>query len=97
MCMSRLHRVVELVGPGEVRTVDVDGATHQVSLLVLGGTHPPPGSWLVVHSGYAVDRVDATEAAGVLELQRRAGAAPGAPRAEEPAQAVVRPHPEGYR
>jgi hydrogenase maturation factor len=75
MCVSRFHRVVERAGPGVVRTVDADGSTHRVSLLALGGPEPPPGSWLVVHSGYAIDRVDESEATEVLELQRHAGAA----------------------
>lgn len=73
MCMSRFHRVVERAGPGVVRTVDADGGTHRVSLLALDGPEPPPGSWLVVHSGYAIDRVDEAEATGALALQRGAG------------------------
>jgi hydrogenase maturation factor len=58
---------------------DLDGTVHRVSLLALDGPSPTPGEWLVVHSGYALDRVDTTEAEAVAsELQ--AGAA-GRPRA----------------
>jgi hydrogenase maturation factor len=49
---------------------DLDGTVHRVSLLALDGPSPTPGEWLVVHSGYALDRVDTTEAEAVAaELQ----------------------------
>lgn len=75
MCVSRLERVVGREGPGVVRTVDAAGAAHRVSLLALGGPEPLAGEWLVVHSGYAIDRVDESEARSALDLQERAGAA----------------------
>jgi len=49
---------------------DLDGTIHRVSLLALDGPAPTPGEWLVVHSGYALDRVDTTDAEAVAtELQ----------------------------
>ncbi len=72
MCMSRLHRVVGL-GDGSVDVEDVEGTVHRVSLLALDGPAPAVGDWLVVHSGYAIDRVDATEAEAVAAELRRAG------------------------
>lgn len=85
MCVSRLERVVGRDGPGAVKTVDADGATHRVSLLALEGPEPADGEWLVVHSGYAIDRVDEVEARADLDLNGRAGA---------PALAVAdTPHP----
>lgn len=70
MCMSRLHRVVRGAGPDAVDVEDLDGTVHRVSLLALDGPSPTPGEWLVVHSGYALDRVDTTEAEAVAaELQ----------------------------
>jgi hydrogenase expression/formation protein HypC len=65
MCMSRLHRVVQEAASGVVDVEDVDGGVHRVSLLALDGPTPTPGEWLVVHSGYAIDRVDAAEAEAV--------------------------------
>jgi hydrogenase expression/formation protein HypC len=72
MCVSRLHRVVA-EGDGAVDVEDVDGTVHRVSLLALDGPPPVTGDWLVVHSGYAIDRVDATEAEAVAAELRRAG------------------------
>ncbi len=73
MCVSRLHRVVA-EGDDAVDVEDIDGTVHRVSLLALDGLPPTTGDWLVVHSGYAIDRVDATEAEAVAAELRRSGA-----------------------
>jgi hydrogenase maturation factor len=71
MCISRLHRVLGLVSPGVVEVEDIQGGRRRVSLLALDGAPPEAGEWLVVHSGYAIDRVDANEAEAVAaELHR---------------------------
>jgi hydrogenase maturation factor len=74
MCVSRLHRVLRSVGQGAAEVEDVDGAFHRVSLLALDGPPPEPGEWLVVHSGYALDRVDACDAEAIAsEIRSSAG------------------------
>jgi hydrogenase maturation factor len=70
MCMSRLHRVVRTAGTGLVDVEDIDGSVHRVSLLALDGPPPETGEWLVVHSGYAIDRADADEAQRVAAETR---------------------------
>ena len=87
MCVSRLHRVVRRTGVEEVDVEDVDGVVHRVSLLALDPPAPEPGEWLVVHSGYAINRVDRAEAEAVAAELRRAavGGAAGAVRRRSPA------------
>jgi hydrogenase maturation factor len=71
MCISRLHKVLGTVAPGVVEVEDVQGGHRRVSLLALDGPPPVVGEWLVIHSGYAIDRVDAAEAEAIAaELQR---------------------------
>ena len=77
MCMSRLHRVVGIPSSGVADVADIDGAVHRVSLLALEGPEPEPGDWLVVHSGYAIDRVDRAEAESVAAELRALGSAGG--------------------
>lgn len=71
MCTSRLHKVLRCGEPGVVDVEDMDGTVHRVSLLALEGPTPVVGEWLVVHSGYAIDRVDADAAEVVAEEIRR--------------------------
>lgn len=66
MCMSRFHQVVRIVAPGAAEVEDVDGVAHRVLLLALDGPEPVPGEWLVVHSGYAIDRADPAEAEAIV-------------------------------
>jgi hydrogenase maturation factor len=68
MCLSRLHQVRSVCGSGKVLVKDMDGRRHEVSLLALepADPEPGPGDWLVVHSGYAIDRADAREAETAL-------------------------------
>ena len=74
MCMSRLHRVVCSAGAGTVDVEDVNGTVHRVSLLALDGPAPATGEWLVVHSGYAIDRVDSADAEAVATELRLSAA-----------------------
>ena len=76
MCQSRLHQVRSVSGPGKVLVEDMDGRHLEVSLLALEPPEPAPapGDWLVVHSGYAIDRAEAREAEmAKAELRGRPG------------------------
>jgi hydrogenase maturation factor len=70
MCMSRLHQVVGTPVQGAVDVADIDGVVHRASLLALEGPEPARGDWLVVHSGYAIDRVERAEAEAVADELR---------------------------
>jgi len=72
MCTSRLHRVVRVVDDGAVDVEDLERTVHRVSLLALDGPTPVEGEWIVVHSGYAIDRVSSEDAEVVAEEVRRA-------------------------
>lgn len=82
MCLSRLHRVTSTAGSAEAVVESADGTLRRVSLLALDGPVPAVGEWLVVHSGYAIGRAGADEAAAVagevrsaLEAARKAAPA----------------------
>lgn len=81
MCMSRLHRVLGADGPGAVQVEDIDGGVHRASLLALPGPVPLPGEWLVVHSGYALERVEKGEAEAIAAQVRETARAAGEERA----------------
>jgi len=76
VCLSRLHQVRSVCGPGKVLVEDMDGRRHEVSLLALDplDPEPVPGDWLVVHSGYAIDRADGQEAETALDEIARGNA-----------------------
>ena len=55
---------------GAVWTEDLDGARHRVSLVAYDGPPPGPGTWMAVHSGYALEPVAAEDAAVAGALLR---------------------------
>jgi hydrogenase assembly chaperone HypC/HupF len=75
MCLGIPGRVVELV-PGfgdQLALVEVEGAARRVNIGLLDGP-PPPGQWVLIHMGFAVELTDpagAEEAMAGLELMGR--------------------------
>ena len=66
MCLGIPGRVVEMVsGYGDqLALVDVEGARRRVNIGLLEGDPPRPGEWVLIHMGFAVERVDAEGRAG---------------------------------
>jgi hydrogenase maturation factor len=77
--MSRLYRVVSDAGPGVVDVEDLSGVVSRASLLALDGAPVKPGDWVVVHSGYVIDRVDAAAAKEIADEVRGALASSATP------------------
>jgi hydrogenase maturation factor len=71
MCVSRLYKVLGREDAW-VDVEDVDHVISRASLLAYEGEELDVGDWVSVHSGYVIDRVDAIEAARVVEEIRRA-------------------------
>jgi hydrogenase maturation factor len=70
--MSRFYEVLRRDGPDWVDVEDVDRVNSRASLLAYDGVDLCAGDWVSVHSGYVIDRVNAIEAARVVEEIRRA-------------------------
>jgi len=76
VCLGIPGRVVEMVaGYGnQLALVDVEGARRKVNIGMLEGEPPEPGQWVLIHMGFAVERVTeeaAEEAMRGLELMGR--------------------------
>jgi hydrogenase assembly chaperone HypC/HupF len=76
MCLGIPGRVVEMV-PGygdQLALVEVEGAVRKVNIGLLDEA-PPPGQWVLIHMGFAVELTDAEgaeQAMNGLELMGRA-------------------------
>ncbi len=66
MCLGIPAKVLE-VREGNA-TVEVGGATREVSIMLLADVKP--GEWVVIHAGYAIQKVNEEEARQTLELLR---------------------------
>ena len=76
MCLGIPGRVVQVLpgNAGMLALVDVLGAQRPVNLGMLEDLDVAPGEWVLIHMGFAVERIDAAkaeEAMSGLELMGR--------------------------
>jgi hydrogenase expression/formation protein HypC len=82
MCLAIPGKVVE-IRDGMLATVDVGGVRREVSLVLVDGIEV--GDYVIVHVGYALNRLDPEEAEQTLELFRQVARESGIPWPEAPA------------
>ncbi|MGB8435621.1 MAG: HypC/HybG/HupF family hydrogenase formation chaperone [Burkholderiales bacterium] len=70
MCLAIPARVIELL-PGEMARVEVGGVRRDCSLALVDGI--AVGDFVVLHVGYAIQRLDQSEAERTLALFAEAG------------------------
>ncbi len=66
MCLGIPAKVVRI--EGAMATVEIGGVTREISLMLVDEVSP--GEWVVVHAGFAINRVDPDEAELTLNLLR---------------------------
>jgi hydrogenase expression/formation protein HypC len=70
MCLALPARVVELL-PASEGTIDLGGVRKRISLELV--TDVQPGDYVIVHVGYALQKLDPAEAQRTLALFAESG------------------------
>lgn len=65
MCLAVPMKIVELRDDG-TGVAELDGSRHDVDLSLVPGT--VLGTYVIVHAGYAIERMNQTEADAILQL-----------------------------
>ena len=68
MCLAIPSKIVEI--DNNVGIIDVDGVQRKVSLLLL--EDPKVGEYVIVHAGFAINKIDESAAMESLQLLREA-------------------------
>jgi hydrogenase expression/formation protein HypC len=69
MCLGIPGRVVDwMEDPPDLANVDVAGVVRPINMYLLLEDPPAPGDWIVIHSGFAMDRIDEAQAKRSLEF-----------------------------
>ena len=76
MCLALPARIVELL-PDSQGLIDVGGVRKRISLELVQDTQP--GDYVIVHVGYALQKLDPFEAERTLQLFAEAGLDGGQP------------------
>jgi hydrogenase expression/formation protein HypC len=72
MCLAIPGRVIELVDDANsLAKVDVSGVLRNVNVGLLDGVRPD--DWVLIHVGFALSKVDETEAHATLALLQQMG------------------------
>ena len=78
MCLGIPGRVVRILegNAGQLALVDVLGAQRPINLGMLEDPNLAPDDWILIHMGFALERIDAAGAASAmsgLEMMGRGG------------------------
>jgi hydrogenase expression/formation protein HypC len=69
MCLGIPGRVVDWrEDEPDLANVDVAGMVRPINMYLLNEDPPAPGDWIVIHSGFAMDRIDEAQARKSLEF-----------------------------
>ncbi|MBK9290060.1 MAG: HypC/HybG/HupF family hydrogenase formation chaperone [Bacteroidetes bacterium] len=66
MCLSVPARIERI--EGDTAICSVGGATCQASLQLLEGQLPQPGDYVLIHTGFAIQKISEEEAAETLRI-----------------------------
>jgi hydrogenase expression/formation protein HypC len=76
MCLGIPGEVVEVLGDRpDLAMVDVSGVRRAINIGLLTEDPPKPGEWVLVHVGFALSKIDETEARSALEFLESLGQA----------------------
>ena len=70
MCLAIPSKITRI--ENNMATIDVDGVQREASLLLL--EDPKVGEYVIVHAGFAIRKIDESEALESLKLLREAAA-----------------------
>jgi len=71
MCLAIPAKVVAIDAASDMATVDLGGVQKEVSLALVDGVEL--GDYVLVHVGYALNRLDPAEAERTLQIFAEAG------------------------
>lgn len=74
MCLGIPGRIVEITDPAHyLAKVDVSGVQRTISVRLLEDDMPEPDDWVLVHVGFAMAKIDETEALLTLAAIQKLG------------------------
>jgi hydrogenase expression/formation protein HypC len=69
MCLGIPGEVVEfLPDQPDLARVDISGVRRVINVALLADDPPAPGEWVLIHVGFALSKIDESEAAAALEF-----------------------------
>lgn len=74
MCLGIPGQIIEIVDEAnDIARVEVSGVRRNVSVALVRPDGIGPGDWVLVHVGFAMNKIDEAEAQETLQLLRALG------------------------
>jgi hydrogenase expression/formation protein HypC len=65
MCLGVPGQIVEISESPDVATVEIDGVIRTINLSLLRDSGPRPGDWVLIHLGFALEKLSPQELADI--------------------------------
>jgi hydrogenase expression/formation protein HypC len=74
MCLGIPGQIVEMVDETQqIAKIDVSGVKRMVSVALLAAEGIKPGDWVLIHVGFAMSKIDESEAQETMKLLQGMG------------------------
>ena len=68
MCLGIPGEVIELLDRPDLAKVNVSGVRRAINIGLLEKENVQPGDWILIHVGFALAKIDETEAQAALQM-----------------------------
>lgn len=76
MCLGIPGEIVEILpDQPDLATVDVSGVRRTINIGLITDEAPRPGDWILIHVGFALSKIDETEAKAAMDFLEEIGQA----------------------
>jgi len=62
MCLGIPGRIVDIAASGDLADVEVEGVPRRINLALLEDEGLKPGDWILIHLGFALEKMNPDEA-----------------------------------
>ena len=104
MCLGIVGQVVSIEDAHpDLGLVEVAGAQRRINIGILAGDGVAPGDWILIHAGFAMEKIGAETATNQMAVLRDYTGGPADPdvwesnRADDPLQGAAPSAPSGER
>ncbi len=74
MCLGIPGQIIDIVDDANsIAKVDVSGVKRNVNIALVRSDGIAPGDWVLIHVGFAMSKIDETEAQETMKLLRMMG------------------------
>jgi hydrogenase expression/formation protein HypC len=96
MCLGIVGQVVSIEDAHpDLALVEVAGAQRKINIGILAGEGVAAGDWILIHAGFAMERIDAETAANQMTALRDYTGGPALDLADDPLEGAAPSAPAG--